>query len=125
MTRRKFEKLVEEGIRSIPKKFREKLDNIVIRIEEEPSPEQRKVAGLEKDETLLGLYEGISIDRRGSFHSGTLPDTITLFRKPILAAARTQEEVKKIVKETVWHEIAHYFGMDEEAVLNAEKRRES
>lgn len=118
-----FEKCVEAGIESVPEEFRELLENIIIVIQDEPSPEQREIMRLEGDETLLGLYEGISRNRRDSSYSGVLPDQITLFRKPILDAAHSADEIPEIVRDTVWHEIAHYFGMDEEEVERAENER--
>jgi predicted Zn-dependent protease with MMP-like domain len=121
---RRFEACVEEGLASIPVEFRDRLENIAIVIEDEPTPEQRAYAGLEDDETLLGLYEGVSLDRRDSGYAGVMPDRITIFRKPILEEARTPEEIPDIVRDTVWHEIAHYFGMDEDEVQAAEQERE-
>ena len=123
MTGREFEKLVREGLSAIPEKFVRMLKNVAVVIAEEPTREQREVAELEENETLLGLYEGIPQVKRDGGYFGVLPDKITIFKKPILEAAETPEEIREIVKDTVWHEIAHHFGMEEDEVSRAEERR--
>jgi len=122
MDRGKFEELVRRGIEAIPKRFLEKLDNVDIVIENNPTEEQRKKLRIGKDSKLFGLYEGIPQTKRG-FYSGVLPDKITIFQKPIEETALNNEHVKEIVKNTVWHEIAHHFGMDEERVRKVEKQK--
>ena len=126
MSRDTFEKLVEEGFLLIPEKFRERIRNVALLIEDEPSEEVRRQESLAEDETLLGLYQGIPATARGdSYGIGpTLPDTITLFRLPIEEAAREDaEDIRKVIAETIWHEYAHYFGMDEEEVRFREEKR--
>ncbi|MDE1919144.1 MAG: metallopeptidase family protein [Patescibacteria group bacterium] len=123
MEREAFEKLVHEGFLLIPEKFRERIRNVALLVEDEPSEEVRQKEGLSEDETLLGLYQGIPATARGdSYGVGpTLPDTITLFQLPIEEAANgSLEEMRTIVAETIWHEYAHYFGMDEDAVRSRE-----
>jgi predicted Zn-dependent protease with MMP-like domain len=118
----KFEKLVDEGIKAIPKKFLEKLDNVDVIIENEPTSEQLRKLRIRKGPFVLGLYEGVPQTKR--WHYGqVLPDKITIFKLPIERIARTEAEIKEIVKNTVWHEIAHHFGMDEKRVREAEARR--
>ena len=107
----KFEKLVKEGIKDIPKRFLDKLDNVDIVIEEG-----------RYDSSLLGLYQGVPQTERWHY-SQVLPDKITIFKKPIERMASSEKEIKEIVKNTVWHEIAHHFGMDEKTVRQAESRR--
>ena len=126
MSRDTFEKLVEEGFLLIPEKFRERIRNVALLIEDEPSEEVRRQESLAEDETLLGLYQGIPATARGdSYGIGpTLPDTITLFRLPIEEAAREDaEDIRKVIAETIWHEYAHYFGMDEDEVRFREEKR--
>lgn len=126
MNNEEFEKLVQEGFLLIPKKFRDKIKNVAFLIEDEPSKEIRRMEKLRDDETLLGLYQGIPATVRGySYGIGpTVPDTITLFKRPIEeAASNDTEEVRKIIAETIWHECAHYFGMNEEEVRLREKKR--
>lgn len=123
MNQEKFEKIVIEGIEAIPEKFLRKLDNIVIVIENHPTPEQKKKLKIGRDCALFGLYEGVPHTRRGSGYFGVLPDKITIFMKPILEASASEEEAKEIVRDTVWHEIAHHFGFDEKGVRRAERKR--
>ncbi len=123
MDSEKFEQLVNEGIRAIPEKFLRRLDNVDIVIEEEPTALQAEKLKDKKNWAVFGLYEGIPKTKR--WHYGqVLPDKITIFKKAIERAAHSEEQIREIVKNTVWHEIAHYFGMDEEEVRKAENRRE-
>ncbi len=120
-----FEKIVKEGIKAIPEKFLHKLKNVAIVVEETPTPAQKKKLNLHPGWTLFGLYEGVPQLERGVNYSAVLPDKITIFQKPIEESARDENDIKEIVKNTVWHEIAHHFGMDEAQVRQAEvKRRE-
>jgi len=123
MNREKFEKIVEEGIDAIPEKFLRKLSNVAIVIADSPTPEQKKKLKIGRGWTLFGLYEGISQSARGANYTWVLPDKITIFQKPIEEEADNDDEIREIVKNTVWHEIAHHFGMDESSVREAEKRR--
>jgi len=127
MDQKEFEKLAVDGYLLIPEKFREQIRNVALLIEDEPSAEVRKREGLGEGETLLGLYHGIPATVRGASYGigPTLPDTVTLFKVPIEEEAGDDpEQVRKIVAETIWHEFAHYFGMDEEEVQNREDKRE-
>jgi len=122
MTKEKFEELVKEGIKAIPKRFLEKLDNVDIVIEEEPTPYQLRKLRARGGLIIFGLYEGVPQTKR--WHYGqVLPDKITIFQKPIETLAHSEVEIKEIVKNTVWHEIAHHFGMDEKRIREAEDRR--
>ncbi|MDP3956553.1 MAG: metallopeptidase family protein [bacterium] len=118
-----FEKIVAEGIEMIPEIFLRKLKNVAMVIDDEPTPTQRSKVNLHPGWTLFGLYEGIPLDSRGSNYTSVLPDKITIFQRPIEDAARDEKDIKEIVKNTVWHEIAHHFGMNEERVRQAEERR--
>lgn len=112
ITKKRFEKLVNEGIRAIPKRFLEKLDNVDIVIEDISTPEQLRKLRARRDSIIFGLYKGVPQTKRWRY-SQVLPDKITIFKKPIERIAHSEEEIKEIVKNTVWHEIAHHFGMDE------------
>lgn len=122
-----FEQLVEEGFMQLPAWVRERIKNVAILIEDQPSEEVRKIEGLDDDETLLGYYQGIPLTERGE-HYGvgmTLPDTITLYRIPIeRAAAEDKIPVAQVIAETIWHEFAHHFGMDEHEVQTREQKRD-
>lgn len=114
-----FEALVAEGISAIPERFLSRLENIAIVIADTPTPEQLAYAGLgERDAMeLLGLYEGIPLPERGAEYGMVLPDRITVFKLPTLEEAEgDRERVREIVRDTVWHEIGHYFGYDDEAM---------
>jgi predicted Zn-dependent protease with MMP-like domain len=127
MEREHFEKLVKEGVASIQEKFLGKLDNVAIVIEDEPTAEQRRKLKLRSGWTLFGLYEGIPRTARGSGYFGVLPDKITIFMHPMVEAARNEDEVREMARDTVWHEIAHHFGMDEGRVriTEAKKKKKS
>lgn len=120
---KRFEELVAVGIDRIPERFLAKLENVAIIVEDEPSRAELKSVGITgPGETLLGLYEGVSQARGGRYHRG-MPDRIMIFKRPIEEEADTEEDVARIVADTVWHEIAHHFGMEEDEVEKAEARR--
>lgn len=126
MTHEEFEQYTHEGFLLIPEKFREKIQNVALLIEDEPSYEVRAREGLSEYETLLGYYQGIPHTARGAEYGVgmTMPDTITLYRMPILeAAGEDPEKIKKVIADTIWHEFAHYFGMDEETVQTKERKK--
>ena len=111
--RETFDQLVEEALSSIPEEFQAKLDNIELLIADWPTREQLKQAGLRPGQTLLGLYQGVPHTRRGSRYGLVPPDTITIFRGPIVVLGRTRSGVAHLIRRTVLHEIAHHFGFDE------------
>lgn len=126
MKRAEFEALVREGYARLPEWVRGKIKNAALLIENEPDEETRREEGLEPDETLLGLYRGIPQTARGVEYGvgATLPDTITLYQKPIVEAAEEEGiPVAQVVAETIWHEFAHHFGMDEQQVRTRERGR--
>lgn len=123
MTREEFEQLVNQGLAAIPQKFLDLLDNVAIVIEDQPTVQQGRKLKLRRGWTLFGLYEGVPQLRRGVNYTAVLPDKITIFQKPIEQAAGTPADVAEIVRNTVWHELAHHFGMDEREVRNAERKR--
>jgi len=127
MERKEFEKLVAEGFERLPQWVREKIKNVALLVEDEPRDVDRKAEGLSEDETLLGLYKGIPLSARGE-HYGvgpTMPDTITLYQLPIEQAAEEDgKDVRDVIAETIWHEFAHHFGMDEGEVRAREQGRD-
>lgn len=119
MTDQEFESLVQDGIALIPERFLSRLENIAITIADVPTEDQLVFAGLNADETmeLLGLYEGIPLTERGTEYGMVLPDRITIFKLPTLAEANGDPlRARDIVRDTVWHEIGHYFGYDDAAI---------
>ena len=126
MERSKFEDLVQEGFELLPEWVRKKIKNVAILIEDEASAEVRRREHLRKNETLLGLYQGIPLSARGENYGvgATMPDTITLYKLPIEEAAEEDGvEVKKVIADTIWHEFAHHFGMDEHEVRTRGRNR--
>src|SRR3989344_1397005 len=104
MKREEFEKLVAEGFERLPQWVREKIKNVALLVEDEPSQEDRSAEGLGDDETLLGLYKGIPLSERGEQYGvgATMPDTITLYQKPIEQAAEEDGmEVAQVVTDTI------------------------
>lgn len=113
-----FEKIISDSLDSLPKDRLEGLQNVAITYEDEPSSEQRQKFNLRGAQTLFGLYEGIPMTKKASassLFSGNpmvLPDKITIFRLPILSNSASVEDAKEQVRHTLWHEIAHYYGLD-------------
>jgi predicted Zn-dependent protease with MMP-like domain len=118
-----FDKLVERALRRIPQRFRKRMDNVAIVVEPEPTRRQLLRAGVPPGGTLLGLYEGRPLPYRSTFEGFSMPDRITIFQRPHEQMARSLEHLEQIVTDTLWHEVAHYFGMDEARVRAAERRR--
>lgn len=114
MTRKQFEKLVNDAIEGLPEEFQSKLDNVDFVVEEWPSREHIRMAKINPRSLLFGLYQGTPKTRRTA--GSIFPDKITIFAGPILRVSRTPEQVKAQVTRTVKHEIAHHFGMDEHSI---------
>jgi predicted Zn-dependent protease with MMP-like domain len=118
-----FDQLVEAAYARIPRRFRNRLKNLVVLIESEPSPTQLARGGVARGNTLLGLYEGRPLTTRSVFEPIAMPDRITIFQGPHERLAQNPEHLAKLVEDTLWHEVAHYFGMGELQVRAAERRR--
>ena len=101
----------------LPKRYRDGLRNIEIVVEKRPSAELLRTEGLDPDhDTLYGLYQGVPLPERSEFDLPILPDKITIFSEPLLQDFPDPEELRSEIRLTVLHEIAHYFGMDEDAI---------
>lgn len=107
-----FDALISRAMEELPQEYVIGLDNVAITYDDEPTPEQKQKMKLDSHHLLLGLYEGIPLTHRGSGYSFVLPDKITLFKLPILAVVRNETELFEQIKRTLWHEIAHYYGLD-------------
>lgn len=115
MNRERFETLVAEALDTLPDSFARHLDNVAIVVEEFPTGDQLDGLGLKDKYELLGLYEGIPLTERPRGYAGALPDRISIFQAPIeYHSGSDAEAIKEQVRETVMHELGHYFGMDEE-----------
>jgi predicted Zn-dependent protease with MMP-like domain len=108
-----FERLVEEALDDLPEEFAAALDNVAVVVEEEPDPAVLADFGMEENEELLGLYLGVPLPERDS-HYQALPDRVAIYRGPVLRLCGSRREVVREVRETVIHELGHYFGLDDE-----------
>ena len=117
VSREEFEALVEEALEQLPEEFKEALDNVAVMVEEEPSDDDLEGVGIDPEDPdrdeLFGLYQGTPITERDSFYSG-LPDRVLIYRGPILRECDTRREVIREIRETVQHELGHYFGLKDD-----------
>lgn len=126
-----FERLAAEELDAVPESFARRVENLAVLIEDEPSLEALHEENVPEGETLLGLYRGVPAPARGDFYNGVLPDTITLYRLPLLEEAEELlregrapdigAAVRLAVRETLWHELGHHFGLDEDVVHRREE----
>lgn len=107
-----FDRLITKAMEELPQEYIKGLDNVAILYADEPDEYQRQKSNLQPGHILLGLYEGIPLTKRGAGYSFVLPDKITLFKQPILAVVNNEQELFQQIKRTLWHEIAHYYGLD-------------
>lgn len=114
---REFEALVRDAVKGLPREFKCKLENISIVIRKEPTARQKKETGTGPSEELLGLYEGVPLGERTHQYGNVLPDKITVFRGPVMRSCRTPREMRAGVRDTVLHELAHYFGISDEHMI--------
>ena len=108
----RFEELVAEALDGLPEWVRERMDNVDVMIEERPPRHQPG---------LLGLYEGVPLSRRGRGYFGALPDRITLFRSAIVRGVRSERELKDLIRHTVVHEVAHFFGISDDRLREIDR----
>lgn len=125
MEKEPFRHLVEDAVKTLPSKFQEKMENVVILVEDEPGEEIRMKLRLQKGSLLFGLYQGVPKTRRGSGYTFVVPDTITLFQKSIETVATTFDEVREQIRQTLLHEVGHHFGMTEDDIRRAERRNKT
>lgn len=120
-----FGQLVTEALATLPKEHVKHLQNVALLYEDEPTPAQREELHLRCNETLFGLYEGVPLTQRMG-NSSMMPDRITLFKKPMSERANTIAELREQVRHTLWHEVAHYYGLGHHRIheLEAESMRE-
>lgn len=112
--RRTFRRLVREALDSLPPGLRARVHNVDIVIESRPTARDRKLAGIGPNDLLLGLYHGIPLTRRGENYNLVLPDKISLYHEHIEAVCQTEDEIREQIRITVLHELAHYFGIDDD-----------
>jgi predicted Zn-dependent protease with MMP-like domain len=114
LTREEFERAVTDALDSLPERFSRLVENVAIAVEEEPTDEDlESVDDDESDSELLGIYRGVALTER--LHDmPLLPDEIAIFRGPINRVAQSRREAVDEIRETIVHELGHYFGLDEE-----------
>lgn len=107
-----FDALITRAMDELPQEYIKGLENVAIVMADEPTPEQSQKMQLRENTILLGLYEGIPLTQRGAGYTFVLPDKITLFKHSILRVVRDESELFEQIKRTLWHEIAHYYGLN-------------
>ena len=112
--KQQFEELVISAIHELPGYFREKMENITIQVEDLPNKSTLKQLGYQSPYSILGLYQGVPVTRRGIHYRNVMPDKITIFRKSILHKNNNRQAIKEDIKRVVLHEIGHYFGLNEQ-----------
>ena len=118
-TDEEYDVLISRALDELPTKYTTRLQNVLITYEDQPSAEQRQRLKLHCNQTLFGLYEGVPLPARGG-REPYLPDRITLFKLPMAYAVNTPEELYEQVRHTLWHEMAHYFGLDHKRIHELE-----
>ena len=114
MSRDEFEKVVAKALDGLPEEIAVHLDNIAVVVEDEPTDEELIDVGLDPEtETLFGLYQGVALTER-SVYDSVLPDRIVIYRLPLLEACRDRVELIREIRDTVVHEVGHFFGLDED-----------
>ncbi len=120
MQRAAFERLVAEALASIPRRFRDAMDNLAIVVEDEPSRGLLEEMEIEPPDTLLGLYQGVPLTERAWDYGNALPDRILLFQGPLERDSDDEDDLIVAIGETLIHEIGHYFGLSEEEIEHIE-----
>ena len=114
LSRAEFEKLVEKAIGELPESFRSRLENIVIAVEDEPTDEDYELTGTPEDEDLFGIFRGPMRTEMSWDMLPTLPPQAVVFRGPILRNTSSNREAVKEIKDTLVHELGHYFGLEDD-----------
>ncbi len=121
LTREEFEEAVVSALKKLPKFIKEKMENVDMVVEDRAPQDLLSEMGLHSPSELLGLYQGVPLDRRGFYYGNVLPDKITLFQIPIESICKTKEEIKEKIREVVIHEVGHYFGLNDERLEELER----
>ena len=120
-----FDQLISHAMDDLPQEYIKGLQNVAILYADDPDEYQIKKSGLDEGHILLGLYEGIPLTKRGGNYSFVLPDKITLFKHSIMMVVRNRQELYEQIKRTLWHEIAHYYGLDHDRIHSLERGENS
>jgi predicted Zn-dependent protease with MMP-like domain len=122
MLREDFNRLVEDALRDIPRRFRAAMKNVAVVVEDEPPAHVLAEMDVDPEDTLFGLYQGTPLTERGWGYGNALPDRISIYQRPIVEACASEDEIRDCVAETVIHEFGHYFGMSEEEIEEIEEK---
>jgi predicted Zn-dependent protease with MMP-like domain len=115
--RRKFRRLIEEALDTLPGDIRVRMENVAVLVEEEPTWQQIESAGLDpRRDTLFGFYEGLPLSHRGHDFTMSLPDRIVLFYRPLVESYRSPIAIREEIRRTVVHEVAHFLGLDDDEI---------
>ncbi len=117
-----FDKYISAAMDELPEEYITRLNNVLVTYEDEPTETQRQKLKLHCSQTLFGLYEGIPLTKRNASYNLVLPDKITLFKLPLFYASADLEDFKSKIKHTLWHEIAHYYGLDHQRIHELEAK---
>ena len=112
-----------KAVETLPEEFLSRLENMVVVVEDYPTAAHLAKTGVRHGYTLLGLYEGVPLTKRGRHYSLVPPDKITIFQKPIEAKCRDDAEITAEIQKVVQHEIAHHFGIDDTRLKQIEKAK--
>ena len=122
MEPKEFEESVKRALLMLPDQIRDKMENLAVCVHDDASTEQLKRLGMRCGNVLLGLYEGIPMNAWGRGRGNNLPDKITIFRIPIEKMASDSKEMEELIRDVVWHEVAHHFGFDEREISKMERK---
>ena len=120
-TDEEFDELISRAMDELPPERIAGLGDVAIVYADEPTPEQMEQLKLRGDQLLLGLFEGVPLTQRGSGWSGLLPAKITLFKLPLCRVSRNFDDFREQIKHTLWHEIAHFYGLNHADIREREK----
>jgi predicted Zn-dependent protease with MMP-like domain len=116
-----FDALISRAMDELPQEYITNLNNVAITYADEPTPEQLAKQGVRHGHLLLGLYEGIPLTQRGAGYMMVLPDKITLFKHPIMQVSHSPQDFYEQIKRTLWHEIAHHYGLNHDHIHKLER----
>jgi predicted Zn-dependent protease with MMP-like domain len=125
LTDQQFDALITRAMDELPQEYITGLDNVAIVQADEPTEEQKQKMKIREGMILLGLYEGIPLTQRGAGYTFVLPDKITLFKHSILRVVHNENELFEQIKRTLWHEIAHYYGLNHARMDELQQRRKA
>ncbi len=121
ITDKEFNEIVAAAVKHVPEPYKSRLQDVAFLVRDKPSASQSQSLGLNQNSLLFGLYEGVPLPKRGGA-TKILPDKITLFKEPLLVVSASLEDLVERVNHTVWHEVAHYFGLDHKMINKLENK---